>query len=88
MADTAGIKIELPRLTARQRNNMGPSKNVEEYYKEQIFSPFLNDMKLHLTAKFGPHQESAFSLSMLLPQNIGIKFVKNLDLVIRNSHLE
>ena len=66
---TNGEEIQMPRMTARQRNrNNVPATSSNEYYKRAVFLPFIDTCIAQLNERFRQHAAKAYQLSALLPR--------------------
>lgn len=75
----AGVQLELPRLTAKQRKEQKTAEpSVKQFLKTTIFEPFVRGTIENLTTRFGPHQKVVHCLSSLIPQYFG----KNITLFL------
>jgi len=69
MARQLGFEVGIPRVSAvsRFRANAAAEQDVETYYRVNVFIPALDAVVLDIHDRFSAHQQSAFTLSFLLP---------------------
>lgn len=64
-----GAEIPMPRRVGRQKHkNNAPADNASEYYKRNVFLPFIDTVISQLETRFSEHSKKAFSLYSLLPK--------------------
>ena len=62
-------EINFPRFANRQtqRNNVPANNSSEEYYKLNIFLPFLDHIRIQLSDRFQKHKSLISSLQQIIP---------------------
>lgn len=69
MAQISDIEIKIPRITGRQthRSNV-PATSAEQYFRLNIFIPYLDSLITSLKSRFSEDSSIGFSLSRLHPK--------------------
>jgi hypothetical protein len=61
-------EIMIPRVTKRQQNRANaPSTTAKQYYKINVFFPFIDACLLQLNSRFADHAKAVYALSALIP---------------------
>ena len=67
------MELRKPRITSKQMyrpNAGGISVSVSEYYKINIFFPFINHVLEELSTRFSSQFEDMLSVELLVPENL------------------
>ena len=70
-SETSGISVSMPRVSTNQRHHSNPKyASVDDYFKNSITIPFLDQLISDITSRFTSHCKPAASLQNLVPINI------------------
>ncbi len=71
IAREINVQVAIPRLCREQRNRQNTSAtNAEDYFRRNVFIPYLDDMISSMNERFLTHEEKITSLQYILPSLI------------------
>jgi hypothetical protein len=71
VADKTGVELSRPRCAKRQTHRANyPSDSVEEYYRRQLYIPYLDSLLASIAERFNKSNEHAGDFNALIPSNL------------------